>query len=260
MFGFKGSSGFQGHAYIILQVIRFCNVAVLVAVMIASVLMLIFAKLPNGFQFFADIVHALVFLFAGLLIYTEIGIWQKGQNLVASAWPMLGPNRGFTGLGAIMVLIGCHLLGGLSSSTYTSDQVPPQISQVILGVGVITLAFGFTNIIASIAFRNENVRAREVRETGAITQYVNFNDNYSSRSNSTRKPEISGPMPLLHEEQREQSTVDYFSDDKSAASIGDRHSPIIPGIARPPTALHPAHRASRYSEASHLDRFGHSMV
>ncbi|KAI0909095.1 hypothetical protein F4824DRAFT_487343 [Ustulina deusta] len=259
MFGKDSSSGFQGHAYIILQVIRFCNVAVLLAVMVASVLMLIFAKLPNGFQFFADIVHALVFFFAALLIFTEIGLWGKGQAFVARAWPMLGPDRGFTGLGAIMVLIGCHLLGGLNSGIYNAAGVPSQIPQVVIGAGIIAIAFGFTNIIASLLFKNEKVRAREVRHAGATTRDVNFNDNYSSRSNSTRKPEISGPMPMNDQFQRD--TSDYYAEDnKSTISFDSRHSPIMPQISRPPTALHPMNRTTQYSEASHIDRFGTNMV
>ncbi|TGJ85339.1 hypothetical protein E0Z10_g3410 [Xylaria hypoxylon] len=261
MFGKNNSSGVQGHAYIILQVIRFCNVAVLLAVMVASVLMLIFAKLPNGFQFFADIVHALVFFFAALLIFTEIGLWGKGQAFIARAWPMLGPDRGFTGLGSIMILIGCHLLGGLNNGTYTEDGVPSQISQVIIGAGIISLAFGFTNVLASLMFKNEKVRAREVRSAGATTRDVIFNDNYSSssRSNSTRKPEISGPMPMNDQFQRDNSEF-YPEDDKSLTSFDSRHSPIMPQISRPPTALHPINRTTHYSEASHIDRFGNNMV
>jgi hypothetical protein len=259
MIGMKSSAGFQGHAFIILQVIRFCNVAVLLAVMAASVLMLIFAKLPNGFQFFADIVHALVFTFAGLLIFTEVGIWQRGQAFVANAWPLLGPDRGFTGLGAIMVLIGCHLLGGLSSGTYHSDQVPSQISQVIIAAGIISLAFGFTNIIASLIFRSEQVRARRIREAGAIARdsFPSTKDNYGSRSNSTHKRNISQPMPVT--DHLRQGPTDYYSDDKSAATFNVHQSPIMPGVKRPDSTFHPAHRDNRssvYSEVSHIDRFG----
>ncbi|GAP83813.2 putative SWI SNF complex subunit SMARCC2 [Rosellinia necatrix] len=261
MFGKNSSSGFQGHAYIILQVIRFCNVAVLLAVMVASVLMLIFAKLPNGFQFFADIVHALVFFFAALLIYTEIGVWATGQEFVARAWPMLGPDRGFTGLGAIMAVIGCHLLGGLNSGTYTAGGVPSQIPQVIIGVGIVTITFGFTNIIASLVFKSNEVRARVVRQAGATVPNMSLNGStgFNSRSNSTRKPDISGPFPMSTNDQFQ--PADYFpGDDKSMNSFDSRHSPIMPEISRPPTAMHPANRVTHYSEASHIDRFGNSMV
>ncbi|KAI1825673.1 hypothetical protein F4861DRAFT_160776 [Xylaria intraflava] len=265
-FGKKESAGLQGYAYIILQVIRFCNVATLLAAMVASVFMLIFAKLPNGFQFFADVVHAFVFFFAALLIFTEVGLWDKGQEFVARAWPMLGPDRGFTGLGAIMVIIGCHILGGLSTGTYTAAGVPSQISQVIIGAGIISLAFGVVNILASLMFRNDKVHAREVREAGATTLPYEFNDNQTSRSyskssrkSSYNKANISAPIPI-GDTYNQGTTMDYYADDKSAMSDESRQSPIMPEVTRPDPALHPMHRATQYSEASHLDRFGHSMV
>ncbi|KAI1430582.1 hypothetical protein GGR50DRAFT_191294 [Xylaria sp. CBS 124048] len=250
--GNKETPVIQGYAYIILQVIRFCNVAVLLAVMVASVLMLIFAKLPNGYQFFGDVVHAIVFFFAALLIFTEIGLWKKGQAFVASAWPMLGPDRGFTGLGTIMVVIGCHLLGGLSTNTYTSRGVPSQIPQLIIGAGIISLAFGVANILASLLFRNDKVRAREVREAGATTRDFVINDNVA-RSNSARKAEISGPMPI--HDQFAPGTGNYYNENKSVSSFDSRHSPIVPEVTRPPTVLHPMNRTSHYSEASNMDRF-----
>lgn len=257
MFGVNKSPRVQGHAYIILQVIRFCNVAVLLAVMVASVLMLIFAKLPNGFQFFADVVHALVFFFAGLLIFTEIGAWQKGQDIIEKAWPMLGSSKGFTGLGAIMVLIGCHLLGGLNSGIYTDDSVPSQIPQVIIGSGIISLAFGFTNIIASLAFRSGETRARAIRMAGATAQPNIYQG--SSRSNSARMPNISAPMPAMEDDDHLPS-MNYYGDSKSISSVDSRHSPIVPEISRPATALHPANRITHYSEASHINRFDNSNM
>ncbi|KAI2642078.1 hypothetical protein GGS21DRAFT_289376 [Xylaria nigripes] len=254
----RSNAGLQGYAYIILQVIRFCNVAALLAVMVASVLMLIFAKLPNGFQFFADVIHGVVFFCAALLMFTEIGAWGKGQAFIASAWPMLGPDRGFSGLGVVMVVIGCHLLGGLSSGTYTAADVPSQIPQVIIGSGIINVAFGVTNIFASLMFRGEKVRAREVRHAGATTRNYTFNDNISTRSNSARKAQISGPMPIQDDYLPNANPVSY-DDDKS--SFDDRNSPIVPGVSRPDTALHPMNRRiSHYSETSHIDRFGNPMV
>ncbi|KAI0147752.1 hypothetical protein GGR57DRAFT_244115 [Xylariaceae sp. FL1272] len=252
MLGIKSNSDFQGHAYIVLQVMRFCNVAVLLAVEAATVLMLIFAKLPNGYQFFADAVHALVFAFAGLLIFTEIGFWDKGLKFIESAYPMLGEDRGFTGLGAIMALIGCHLLGELAHSTYTNDSVPPQVPQVILGVGIVTLAFGIFNIIASFLFRNKegNTKARKVRADGAISR-GGSSASSNSRNNSLNK-KISGPMPHHDLEAQHQEFYGSKDDDKSRYSGDFRQSPVVPGLERPPTAFHPAYRrpSTTYSEAT----------
>ncbi|KAI1373734.1 hypothetical protein F4677DRAFT_448027 [Hypoxylon crocopeplum] len=270
MFGLKTGSGFQGSAFIVLQVIRCCNVAVLLAVMFVSGIMMYFAKMPNGFQFFNDISLAFVVAVAGLLLYTELP-FNWGKAMIGGNWPVIGEDRGFTWLGISMLLMGSHHLGALSSDTYNNKDVPFQVWQAILGSGIIAIAFGVTNIIASFVFSNRanGVHAREVRRNGATTRDVNFTEEYDSyRSNSVRKektrskwflgkgnkPKISHPIT---------NDVEYgrHSDE---LPIVDRSSPIIPDMKRPPTALHPAFiagsRSSRYSEASHLDRFGENRI
>ncbi|KAI1418128.1 hypothetical protein F5Y13DRAFT_150629 [Hypoxylon sp. FL1857] len=270
MFGVKKSSGFQGSAFIILQIIRCCNLAVLLAIIFVSGIMMYFAKMPNGFQFFNDISLAFVIGVAGILFWTELPI-NLGKRIIGQNWPVLGQDRGFTWLGIAMILMGCHLLGALSRDTYNNEDVPFQVWQAIMGAGIIAIAFGATNIIASLVFSNRasGVSAREVRNNGATTRDVNFTEEYESyRSNSIRKektrskwffgkgeskPKISHPITR---------DVEYGANDQ--LPIDDRSSPIIPDVKRPPTALHPAYnagsRSSRYSEASHLDRFGDNRI
>ncbi|KAI2631924.1 hypothetical protein GGR54DRAFT_634692 [Hypoxylon sp. NC1633] len=265
-------SGFQGSAFIILQVIRCCNVAVFLAVIFVSAIMMYFAKMPNGFQFFNDVSLAFVIVVAGLLMYTEIPL-DWGKAVIVKNWPVVGDDRGFTWLGFAMILMGSHHLGALSNNTYNNKDVPFQVWQAILGSGIIAIAFGVTNIIASFLFSNRasNVRAREIRANGATTQDVSFHaEEYDSyRSNSVRKektrsrwlfgkgekPKIS--HPINHD-------VEYGRHSDELPIVEDRSSPIIPDVKRPPTALHPAFnggsRSSRYSEASHLDRFGDNRI
>ncbi|KAI1083912.1 hypothetical protein F5B20DRAFT_357765 [Whalleya microplaca] len=264
MAGIKTRTGFQGHAYIILQIIRCCNIAVLLAVMVVSGIMMYFGKMPNGFQFFNDITLAFVIVVAGLLIWTEIPV-SYGQEAIAANWPAFGDKRGFTWLGIAMILMGCHHLGALSRDTFNKD-APFQVWQAIMGSGILALSFGFTNIFASLAFRNKHsgVRAREIRKQGAITQDVSFvpeHDSYRSDSirkekrktfrlfGKSEKPQIS--HPIAHD--LEQGPDELPGD--------DRRSPVMPGIQRPPTALHPMNRAtSFYSEASHIDRFADNRI
>ncbi|KAI2610975.1 uncharacterized protein GGS25DRAFT_519278 [Hypoxylon fragiforme] len=271
MVGIKSGSGFQGSAYVILQVIRYCNIAVLLAVIFVSGVMMYFAKMPNGFQFFNDVSLAFVIAVAGLLLWTELPI-NLGKRIIAENWPVIGENRGFTWLGVAMILMGSHHLGALSNDTYNNKNVPFQAWQAIMGSGIIAIAFGVTNILASLIFSNRTngVHAREVRSNGATTRDVNFTEEYDSyRSNSIRKektkslwflgkgaakPKISHPITR---------DVEYGQDDQLPI-VDDRSSPIIPDVKRPPTALHPAYnagsRASRYSEASHLDRFTENRI
>ncbi|KAI0019385.1 hypothetical protein F4780DRAFT_442981 [Xylariomycetidae sp. FL0641] len=263
MLGVQSTNGFKGHAYIILQVIRFCNVAVFLAIMATTVLMMVFAKLPNGFQFFGDVGLAFVLLVAGVLAYTEIG-HGRGQKTIAATWPVVGPTQGFTWLGGAMFLMGCHLLGGLSRNTYTKDSVPSQVQEVILGTGIVALAFGVFNMLASVAFRNSNgTRARQLRAEGASTSDTLYHEKeYGSASstsngsvNSRGRFNISRPIPQGDIEHG----LDAYSTD---GPIDPRASPIMPELKRPPTALHPAIQGgpggrvvSGYSEASHMDRF-----
>ncbi|KAI1325896.1 hypothetical protein F5Y16DRAFT_252566 [Xylariaceae sp. FL0255] len=266
MAGVTASGGkLQGYAYIVLHVIRFCNVFVLVAVMAASILMLAFARLPDAYQFFSDIIHVLVFCFAAILIFTEIGLWERGQRFVAAAWPFLGAERSFTGLGAVMLLIGCHLLGGLSDGIYFASNVPSQIPQVILGAGIIALTFGIVNVIASFLFRGPKLKAREIRRKGATTKAYT----YDNGPGVFRK--ISHPiMPDLEKGDSEyansiddrdvQSHTGYYEPEEDKIPIVDRRSPVAPcdEIQRPPTAMHPIHqRATTYSLASNMPHPGH---
>ncbi|KAI1388752.1 uncharacterized protein F4822DRAFT_429368 [Hypoxylon trugodes] len=268
MLGVKSQSGFQGSAFIILQVIRCCNIAVLLAIIFVSGVMMYFAKMPNGFQFFNDVSLAFVIGISGLLLWTELPI-EFGKEMIGRNWPVISEARGFTWLGISMILMGSHHLGALSNDTYNNKDVPFQVWQAILGTGIISIAFGVTNIISSLIFSNkkDGVHAREVRNKGATTQDVIFHEEYESyRSNSIRKekpktrsfffgkgdakPKISHPI-AVHD-------IEHGHGDE-LPMVDDRSSPIIPDVKRPPTALHPAYnagsRSSRYSEASHLDRF-----
>ncbi|KAI0011709.1 hypothetical protein F4779DRAFT_175886 [Xylariaceae sp. FL0662B] len=263
MVGIKTRTGFQGHAYIILQIIRCCNIAVLLAVIVVSGIMMYFGKMPNGFQFFNDVTLAFIISVAGLLIWTEIPV-KYGKAAIAQNWPAFGDDRGFTWLGIAMILMGCHHLGALSRDTF-SKNVPFQVWQAIMGSGILAISFGVTNIIASLAFRNDKgrVRAREIRNRGATTQDVQFVPDYDSyRSNSVRKekrssfwrfgkgekPQIS--HPIAHD-------LEHGPDGHPG---DDRRSPVMPQVQRPPTALHPMNRTSLYSEASHIDRFTDNRI
>ncbi|OTB04132.1 hypothetical protein M426DRAFT_320978 [Hypoxylon sp. CI-4A] len=279
MLGIKTTSGFQGSAFIVLQVIRCCNIAVLLAIIFVSGLMMYFAKMPNGFQFFNDVSLAFVIAVAGLLLWTELP-FNMGKEIIGRNWPVLGEDRGFTWFGLVMVLMGGHLLGALSNDTYKNKNVPFQVWQAIMGVGIIAIAFGATNIIASLLFSNRasNVHAREIRNNGATTRDVDFTEESLSYSNdSIRKEKRKSRWPfgpkadakpdikpkISHPITRD---VEYGHNDDAA--IDTRSSPIIPEIKRPPTALHPmylnAHandnRSSYYSEASHLERFGDNRI
>ncbi|KAI0479269.1 hypothetical protein GGR56DRAFT_370875 [Xylariaceae sp. FL0804] len=274
MAGANPKTDSRGHAYIILNVLRGINITVLLAVMISSAIMMIFAKLPNGFQFFDDVTHFFVICVAGLLIFCELGVWQKGLEMIGTLGPVFANDGGFVWFGLTFFLLGCHLLGTLSSDVYTKKSVPKSVSQVIMASGVLAIAIGIINVIASFAFSSKQCDAHQMRSKGAsdnknptaaydgqsIGSYgSSMRKEYptekrkSAWANPFRKSKISSP--ITHD-MEQGPVVEHYAPEE----LDSRSSPIAPGLARPPTALHPANRNSFYSEVSHLDRFDDNKI
>lgn len=269
MFNFKSSTGFQGSGYLVLNGLRVINIVVLAATAAACFLMMIFAKLPNAFQFFTDINLLFIACVCGLLIWTELpfGRWKSWIN---ETWPAFAPDKGFTWLGIAMFLMGCHTLGELSNEPYTKKTIGTSIWRVVAASCCLGIAFGTINVLASLLYTNGEISARQVRSKGATSgHYASHSasypeDGYSQRSDSIRKektrsrlfakfkPSISRPILPHHD-------VEHGPVAHDELPFNDRSSPIVPQVQRPPTALHPAinggPRSSIYSEVSHLNRF-----
>jgi hypothetical protein len=277
MFKFRDNSGFHGSGYIVLNVLRALNIVILTLVAAASALMMVFAKFPNAYQLFADVTLFFIICVCGLLILSEIpGTFLK--SWIARTWPVFGEGHGFTWLGTSMIMMGCHTLGALSHEPFTAKKVGKPVWQVIMAAGILAITFGFFNITCSFLFKDGAGKrsAREVRQDGATPSLYKGTDDYSStRSPSVRdekhekrrtrfsrmlpkfgtKPAISHPMP--------QHDIEHGASEP-VEDLQDRSSPVVPGVQRPPTAMHPYHfggrRSSYYSEASHIDRFGDKMI
>lgn len=293
MFNFKSRTGFQGSGYVVLNGLRAVNIFVLAATAAACFLLIIFAKMPNAFQFFTDVNLLCIAAAACLLIWTELP-FDFGKQWIRRTWPAFAPGHGFVWLGVAMLLMGCHTLGALSHEPYTKKDLGGTVWRVVAASGCLGIAFGVLNVLASWLYsdRARRITAREVRAQGATAEPAVpvetssssspsefYDDGYSSRSDSVRKEKtkntysrrlsrfrlpISRPLPH-HDRDRDLERGNNSDSDcpdsvgATAAPVDDRSSPIVPQLKRPPTALHPAMngavRSSIYSEASHLNRF-----
>lgn len=245
----------KGWGFIVLNIIRACNILVLTTIAVSSAVLMVVAKMPNGFTFFSDISMAFVVTVCFFLGLSEIGVWGRWFT---RNWPAFGPERGLTWLGFSMLMMGSHILGKLSDDRFTQDKMGVIFWNVCMAAGILSYIFGFTNVITSWWFgKRQGRNVRTFRNTGAIEPEENWHgsDSYSTSKTSrsshkeksrsifnpfgkSRKPQISGPMP---------------SDDmeKGYAPM-DRGSPLAPEIQRPPTLQHPAIRRGsiHYSTAS----------
>ncbi|KAI3536597.1 hypothetical protein CSPX01_10681 [Colletotrichum filicis] len=275
MFNLSENSSLRGSGHLILNVFRAFNIIGLLAVSAATWTMIVMSILKGNFAFFDSASRFFTFCFAIFLIVSELNVFRA---YFMRNWPTLSPEHGLSWLGIAMVVMGCHILGGITVPAYSVETIGLPLWRLILASGILAITFGFFNIISSIVFRDgsNGINARNIRSDGTLASGKNsYADGYSVRSNSIRnekpnnklkrltqkftpwsktnddtspRPNIS--HPIAHDvEQGHESEPDY---DES------RRSPIMPDISRPATALHPAmagHRHTKYSLASNVSRF-----
>ena len=259
-------------AWIVLQILRILTMLVLSGVVVAEWCMIIRDGISEAFFVFHAIIHVFVSFFAIFLIISELGMFK---SYFYDNWPLLSDTHGLVWLGLIMVLVGSKLLGNLAEEANSQENLSMPIWRAVLAVGILNITFGFINIVCSFVYKTPMYTAREVRAFGSKLDGKNSAKEYdydasthrstSVRSNEkqpawkrltrpfvggVKKRSISSPMPTADESH-------YAVSDVEAGYDGDesqhrRGSPIIPGVVRPPTALHPV---NRYSEVSHMNRF-----
>ncbi|KAH8821194.1 hypothetical protein F5884DRAFT_745523 [Xylogone sp. PMI_703] len=286
MFGFNSKK--SGPGYIILNVLRVCNIITLILVIIASWVMLVKTVMTSQFFFFDGVSHFITSVIAAFLVVSEIGIFQ---NYFAHYWPLFGPDAGLFCLGLSMLILGFNTLGNLNKPATSVENLGLPLWRIVIASGILASVLGFFNIIATNAFCNtkEGITGRQVRANGAIAtaKYtdkaelsLSSGSTRSNRSHRTKRhhkaspslPTYRPPTPTSPEERRKSRFGFQFpirtsfiskpiqNDPEQFQKWEDRSSPVVPEIQRPPTALHPIHfppppASSRYSVASNVTRF-----
>lgn len=292
MFNVTNSSSVKGSAYIILNVIRSLNILVLLLVAASSVILMIPAKMPDGLTFFNDVAQFFIMVICVFLIISELPSFKMIafiRQWYSRNWPAVGPQRGLKWFGMAMVILGCHTLGRLSDPRNSIGNMGLPFWRLCLAGGMLAITFGIVNIITSWLYSNEGgLTARELRSNGATTEtetyssgkpdpYNTYSEDYVSPHSASvrkekgrswwnrgnKKPKISRPMPYEPDVEKGEEVIDD--------PVPSRSSPVIPGLQRPPSALHPIHGrhpshpshmrqpsgqpSNRYSLASNVDQF-----
>ena len=289
MFNLMQNSKLRGSGHLVLNALRAFTVVGLVVVMASSWAMIVLSGITGHFAFFDCISHFFVFAICVVLVISEVGLFKRW---FARNFPILGPEHSLGWLGLALLIIGCDIMADLVKPAYEKENIGLPIWRLVLSSGILSITFGVFNMLASVIFRDgtNGINARQIRSDGSLAAPSHTKDyydtysqdfmpsQYSQRSNSLRRrdeetaavveddekkpsafkrmtmrfgksrPQISNPIPQdsLH------------PDSAMNETYNSRSSPIVPGIQRPATALHPAHtggsRYSKYSEA-HMDRF-----
>lgn len=258
---------------IILQLLRAATIITLVTAGAACWILII--KVDTSRSYFIFECFSLVFTsFACIaFIISELAFVERIRIYLRNTWPILSDSHGVGWLGGAIILIGCNILGTLNQPAYEEGNLNSSFSAVVMAGGILSLIFGVLNIVCGLFWRDgsQGITSRDIRANGSLANsqrevLPEYHSHPSSPAGSVRnektrskfmsmfwkkeegnqnvaRPNISAPFNMNHDVERD-------------AHQDDRASPIIPGLRRPDTALHPMHtgRSSHYSEAN-MSRF-----
>ena len=273
MFDMGASSKVRGSGHLILNALRALTLVALLAVMVASWIMVVFSGITGQLFFFDMISHIFLFFIAVFLSISEVGLFKK---FYTRNWPVLSPSHSLAWLGVAMIMVGCDVLGNLNKQVYSISNLGLPIWRMVLAAGILSIIFGFLNIIVSIIFRDgkNGINARQIRSDGNLAEPVNKENYYeeyprqyahSEPGSSYSVQETPGPLAGLGKrakratqfmsggwrKSRPQISNPIIVDDVEPVGKGQwsdesRSSPISPNVQYPQEA-HPANRA--YSAA-----------
>ncbi|KAL3962272.1 hypothetical protein ACCO45_003795 [Purpureocillium lilacinum] len=262
----------RGIGMVVLQALRVLTIVTLAAVGASCWVLIIKVDKGRDTFVFECASHFFTSMLCIVLIVAEAPLLSIIKDYFRSTWPVLSKEHGLGWLGFAMVVIGCNMLGNLNRPAYDPDNMGSEFAKLVLASSILSITFGIINILAALVWRDgkEGITSRDIRSDGsladshreALPDYAtSTRTNTSLRNEKTRskfvsmfwkkspdgekpRPQISGPFQAHHDVERD-ADVDE-----------DRRSPIVPGLKRPATALHPMHtgRSSLYS-AAHMSRF-----
>ena len=280
MFGSMGFGSFRGIGMIVLQILRILTVIGLTAADVSCWALVIHVEQNAAYYIFEAASLIFISFICTFLVFSEFPMIKWVRNWYRARWPLFSDHHGPGWLGVAIMIIGFNLLGKLNQSSFDSSKVGMPIWQLVLASGILNVTFGALNVFCGLVCvdRKDGINARDVRSKGSLAEAhsQNIPDHYSrdgSPASSIRdekrrtkfmsqlwhktpsggkrfsRPIISGPFPAHQDVEHQGGQHEDDHHDLEA----DRQSPILPGVQRPASALHPlfsSDRSSRYSTAT----------
>ncbi|KAG8630938.1 hypothetical protein KVT40_000078 [Elsinoe batatas] len=165
------SESLAGFGYIALNGIRVMNIIGFLAVIAASVVMLIKTTTDSPYFFFDACSDVVVAFSSTFLLISELNLFK---TYFARNMPLLSPSRGFVTLSLAMLVLGTDLLGKLNHPTNSQEALGLAFWRIVIGAGILIFILSFINLIASYLFRDRRVgiTARQVRSHGAVASHM----------------------------------------------------------------------------------------
>ncbi|KID80495.1 uncharacterized protein G6M90_00g008770 [Metarhizium brunneum] len=250
------NAGDNAVGIIVLQILRLCTVITLATMGVAYWVFILNVDKSRTYFVFECASLCCNSIICLILLFSEFPVFKAVKRYFVSSWPVLSDVHGVAWLGSIMLLLGCNIFGNLNTPAMDSEKVAAPFLKLTLAAGVLAFIFGVTNIVCSFVWRNgkEGITSRDVRANGALAKgrrqsppayastytdqygkqgakagcFTRFTDKATtlfSKKKESARPEISAPV----------------IDVERGHSEKDRFSPVMPGLRRPPTVMHPMH-------------------
>lgn len=134
-----------GPGYIILNGIRVMNIIGFLAVIAASIVMLVKTSTASKFFFFDAVTHVLTAITSMFLLASELSIFR---GYFARNWPLLSHAHGFVSLACAMIVLGINMLGNLNKDATNQESLGLAFWRIVISSGIIIFILGWVNLIA----------------------------------------------------------------------------------------------------------------
>lgn len=230
------SKKLAGPGFIILNVIRGMNIIALLAVVTASVIMIIKTFTVSKFYFFDGATHAITVLASLFLVISECSVFK---GWFSRNWPVLSHEHGFNFLGLSMIVLGIDILGNLNKQATSQQSLGLPFWRMVISSGIVVLVMGCVNIATTFIFRDPclGVTARQIRAKGAVA----ISDKECLEENSGKPHSIVTSFPSS---QSILPTGAYTPSQYSQASPV-RKSPVRNFMTRARDSILPSYRSTQ---------------
>ncbi|PWW75266.1 hypothetical protein C7212DRAFT_322689 [Tuber magnatum] len=135
--------------FYILNIIRCCSVISLLLAIVAASISLVKSFVVTKFYFFDAINNVFLSVFCGLLVMSEISVFQSYFD---KRWPLLGSKSSLITIGVAQVVVGFFLLGNLNETAASKQNLGYSFNTLLTCAGVIVSFIGVVNFTASYVY------------------------------------------------------------------------------------------------------------
>ncbi|KAI7250841.1 hypothetical protein KC352_g12763, partial [Hortaea werneckii] len=241
------SKTLAGSGYVILNCIRGLNLIGLLALMTASVIMLIKTSTSSKFFFFDAVSHITTAFICIFLLVSELSLFR---SYFARNWPLLSQGRGFVALALAMIILGVNMLANLNKQPTSQEALGLPFWRIVVASGIIAFVLGFINLVASYVFcdRAQGITARQVRAKGAVA--IRRGSVTGKSTTSSALAPVTSYVASPESPDKPSDPIHVFTTERRPSLLPSYHSSST--LSSP--AKEPQSPTSRYSRATNCTK------